>query len=125
MMIHSLVLLLYVSTTLVGAAPRSEYDCILCMNTIDLMKEQSMSYLDACKRFMFCSFDHEKLLSLTSTDVYVADSRSICQRAEACPIDQMYSSSPAPFDMRVSKGNLRYFVTPLPCFIYLINVIGK
>lgn len=103
-MIHSLLLLLYVSIKSVGAAPSTEYNCVLCMNTIDLMREKSISYFDACKKYMFCSFNQVKLMSLTSTDIHNAESRSICQCVEACPIDQIYSSSPAPFDMRISKG---------------------
>ena len=109
MMLHTL-LLFYGATMLVGAVPSSEYNCVLCMNTIDLMKEQSTNYLDACKQFTFCSFnDQEKLSSLSSADIHSADSRSICQRVQACPMDKTYSSSPVPFDMRVSKGHLMKF----------------
>ena len=106
MMLHTL---LFGATTLVCAVPSSEYNCVLCMNTIDLMKKQSMNYLDACKQFTFCSFNQEKLLSLPSGDIHASDSRSICQRVDACPMDQIYSSSPVPFDIRVSKGHLINF----------------
>lgn len=96
--------LICVHTTLAVANSDNEYNCVLCMNTIDLMKEKAAKFLDACNQFKFCSFNKDKFLSLTSTQINGADSRVTCQLMEACPMDKIYSSSPAPYDIRVSKG---------------------
>ena len=80
-----------------------EYDCVLCMNVIDRIRKESISYSEACIRYNWCQM--ESIESLVVSFPNTTDSRKLCQTVNSCPDDFIAPQSKGSgFDIRVSKA---------------------